>query len=212
MKRTCLATAAAMVAGSMLLAPAAGRAQALQIDASVKDHLTMRADGGGVVHGDLSRQSAAAVEILAEPRRPALDLVATFKPAAERSGAVASNAALLFSSRHQVTLGNPEGDATLVEFFDYNCGFCSTQGNPKRCAGMPPQQAKRVGPRPGGPNAVPNLTPVRPMRRWPLTVCVGAINRLGFLFGNALRIPAVVWKAGKRGFPWRGTHAERTRD
>jgi protein-disulfide isomerase len=124
MKRTSLATVAAMAAGSMLLAPAAGRAQALQIDASVKDHLTMRSDGGGVVHGDLSRQSAAAVEILAEPRRPAVDLLATFKPAAERSGAVAGNAALLFSSRHQVTLGNPEGDVTLVEFFDYNCGFC----------------------------------------------------------------------------------------
>jgi protein-disulfide isomerase len=28
------------------------------------------------------------------------------------------------SSSHQVTLGNPNGDVTLVEFFDYNCGFC----------------------------------------------------------------------------------------
>ena len=123
MKRTSLATAAAaMAAGSMLLAPAALRAQALpkQIDASVKDHLTMRWDGRGV--GDFIRQSEAAGEVLIET--PALDAVATFKPAAERSGAVASNAALLFSSRHQVTLGNPEGDVTLVEFFDYNCGFC----------------------------------------------------------------------------------------
>jgi protein-disulfide isomerase len=30
----------------------------------------------------------------------------------------------LFASTHQVTLGNPQGDVTLVEFFDYNCGYC----------------------------------------------------------------------------------------
>lgn len=31
--------------------------------------------------------------------------------------------ALLHSPR-QVTLGNPQGDVTMVEFFDYNCGYC----------------------------------------------------------------------------------------
>ncbi len=46
------------------------------------------------------------------------------QPANDPSAAVASNAAELFSSAHQVTLGNPQGDVTLVEFFDYNCGFC----------------------------------------------------------------------------------------
>ena len=30
----------------------------------------------------------------------------------------------LFSSPRQVTIGNPQGDVTLVEFFDYNCGYC----------------------------------------------------------------------------------------
>jgi len=44
--------------------------------------------------------------------------------AAGRGAAVASNAKLLLSSPLQVTLGNPAGDITLVEFFDYNCGFC----------------------------------------------------------------------------------------
>jgi protein-disulfide isomerase len=31
---------------------------------------------------------------------------------------------LIFASSHQVVLGNPNGDVTLVEFFDYNCGYC----------------------------------------------------------------------------------------
>jgi protein-disulfide isomerase len=38
--------------------------------------------------------------------------------------AVAETKATLFSSPHQVVLGNPQGNVTMVEFFDYNCGFC----------------------------------------------------------------------------------------
>jgi protein-disulfide isomerase len=30
----------------------------------------------------------------------------------------------LFTAKHNVPFGNPNGDVTLVEFFDYNCGFC----------------------------------------------------------------------------------------
>ena len=30
----------------------------------------------------------------------------------------------LFSSPFQATLGNPDGKVALVEFFDYNCGYC----------------------------------------------------------------------------------------
>lgn len=32
--------------------------------------------------------------------------------------------ASLTSSPHDVVIGNPSGDVTLVEFFDYNCGYC----------------------------------------------------------------------------------------
>jgi protein-disulfide isomerase len=38
--------------------------------------------------------------------------------------AVAGNAEALFNSSRQVVLGNAKGDVTMVEFFDYNCGFC----------------------------------------------------------------------------------------
>jgi protein-disulfide isomerase len=37
---------------------------------------------------------------------------------------ISENRQALFYSPRQVTLGNPNGDVTMVEFFDYNCGFC----------------------------------------------------------------------------------------
>ncbi|MEJ0097474.1 MAG: DsbA family protein [Bauldia sp.] len=37
---------------------------------------------------------------------------------------IKSNASTLFDSKREVVLGNPKGDVTLVEFFDYNCAYC----------------------------------------------------------------------------------------
>jgi protein-disulfide isomerase len=44
--------------------------------------------------------------------------------AEKNKAAVASNAEILFNSPRHVTIGNPKGDVTFVEFFDYNCGYC----------------------------------------------------------------------------------------
>ena len=41
-----------------------------------------------------------------------------------QADAISSNKDLLFSSSREVILGNPKGDVTLVEFFDYNCAYC----------------------------------------------------------------------------------------
>jgi protein-disulfide isomerase len=37
---------------------------------------------------------------------------------------IKNNEQAIFDSPRQVTVGNPQGDVTLVEFFDYNCGYC----------------------------------------------------------------------------------------
>ncbi len=38
--------------------------------------------------------------------------------------AIASNAKQLFHNADDVVVGNPDGNVTMVEFFDYNCGYC----------------------------------------------------------------------------------------
>ncbi|NMA98052.1 MAG: DsbA family protein [Phyllobacteriaceae bacterium] len=43
----------------------------------------------------------------------------------ERStAAIAQFQEAIFNSPDQVVVGNPDGDVTLVEFYDYNCGYC----------------------------------------------------------------------------------------
>lgn len=44
--------------------------------------------------------------------------------AAQRKGAMAGLKPLIFDSPRGAIVGNPKGDVTLVEFFDYNCGYC----------------------------------------------------------------------------------------
>jgi protein-disulfide isomerase len=38
--------------------------------------------------------------------------------------AISSMTDTIFNSPDDVVVGNPDGDVTLVEFFDYNCGYC----------------------------------------------------------------------------------------
>jgi protein-disulfide isomerase len=38
--------------------------------------------------------------------------------------AIASNRDAIFNDPDHIVLGNPKGDVTLVEMFDYNCSFC----------------------------------------------------------------------------------------
>lgn len=42
----------------------------------------------------------------------------------QQTKAISDNADALFRSDKSYTAGNPDGDVTVVEFFDYNCGYC----------------------------------------------------------------------------------------
>jgi protein-disulfide isomerase len=43
---------------------------------------------------------------------------------AAQQAAISDERDLIFTADHQAVIGNPDGEVTLVEFFDYNCGYC----------------------------------------------------------------------------------------
>lgn len=54
----------------------------------------------------------------------ALDSTVQAEEREKATSAIASMRDKIFNDPGQVVLGNPDGDVTLVEFFDYNCGYC----------------------------------------------------------------------------------------
>jgi protein-disulfide isomerase len=100
------------VAVAMLMAlPAAASAQTFstdqrqQIEGIVKDYL--------MAHPEVIQDVMAALE----KKQQEAD-------ADKARSTIKDNNATLFNSPHEVVLGNPQGDVTMVEFFDYNCAFC----------------------------------------------------------------------------------------
>jgi protein-disulfide isomerase len=101
------ATTAVLLA--VLLLPAAAQsispAQRKEIEAIIKDYLVKNPEVLQEAYMELEKRQAVA-------------------EAAKHQSAVKDHAEALFNSKRQVVLGNPKGDVTMVEFFDYNCGYC----------------------------------------------------------------------------------------
>jgi protein-disulfide isomerase len=72
-----------------------------------------------IVRDYLMREPEVLFEALQELRRRR-----EAAEALQQSAMLAARADELFASPHDPILGNAEGDATLVEFFDYRCGYC----------------------------------------------------------------------------------------
>ena len=53
-----------------------------------------------------------------------LDKRQAAEQAAQQQKTISENANALFRSSASHTAGNPDGDVSIVEFFDYNCGYC----------------------------------------------------------------------------------------
>jgi protein-disulfide isomerase len=100
------------IAFAMILAfPAMASAQTFspdqrhQIENIIKDYLTN--------HPEVMQDVMAAID----KKQQEAD-------AEKVSATIKANNATLFNSPHEVVLGNPQGNVTMVEFFDYNCAFC----------------------------------------------------------------------------------------
>jgi protein-disulfide isomerase len=102
-------TAAVLCLAAVAAAPARAQtfndAQRGEIERIVKDYL--------VAHPEVLQEAMSELE----KRQSAAELE-------KQVAGVKQNKEALFNSTHQVTLGNPKGDVTMVEFFDYNCGYC----------------------------------------------------------------------------------------
>ena len=102
---------AAVLAGAAM--PSAPPARADEFTAAQKQELGAFFHDYLVSHPEVLKE---AIEALDKHDKEAAD--------AERQKVVTSQAGPLFSSKYQATIGNPNATATLVEFFDYNCGYC----------------------------------------------------------------------------------------
>ena len=105
---------AILIAATIFLAaPATAPAQAQAFSADQRHEIE------SIVKGYLLEHPEVLQDIMAE-----LDKRQQAAEVEKHRAAVAEYNATLFRSPHQVVLGNPQGDVTMVEFFDYNCGFC----------------------------------------------------------------------------------------
>jgi protein-disulfide isomerase len=107
--RLLLRSAAALSIALAVAAPARAQsfsdAQRGEIERIIKEYL--------VAHPEVLQDAVNELE----KRQNAADLE-------KQIAGVKEHKEVLFNSVHQVTLGNPKGDVTMVEFFDYNCGYC----------------------------------------------------------------------------------------
>ena len=107
MPRIAIPAAVAMLLALPVAAPAQSFSsdQRHQIESIIKDYL--------VAHPEVLQEAMAALENHQQQAK-------TDKARAT----IRAKNATLFNSPHQVVLGNPNGKIAVVEFFDYNCGFC----------------------------------------------------------------------------------------
>ena len=103
--------AAAFAAMLAVAAPQASRADELsagqrgEVERIVREYL--------VAHPEVIQEAMTELE----KRQSTAD-------AEKHKAAVKQYSEALFTSPRQVVLGNPSGNVTFVEFFDYNCGYC----------------------------------------------------------------------------------------
>jgi protein-disulfide isomerase len=103
--------ASALLALAVCGAPLSASAQSFspeqrgEIETIVKNYLLTHPEILEDVSAELSKRQAKA-------------------EAEKHAAAVATNEETIFNSPRGVVLGNRKGDVNLVEFFDYNCGYC----------------------------------------------------------------------------------------
>jgi protein-disulfide isomerase len=74
---------------------------------------------GEIVKDYLLKNPEVLTEVISELEKRQADA-----QQAAQASAVQETKQTLLNASHSYLVGNPSGDVTLVEFFDYNCGYC----------------------------------------------------------------------------------------
>ncbi|TKT79206.1 DsbA family protein [Aquamicrobium sp. LC103] len=77
----------------------------------------------GAVEAIVRDYLVANPEILLEVQQ-ALEIKQQEQQRVAQTEVISGMSGQLFNAAHDGVVGNPEGDVTIVEFFDYNCGYC----------------------------------------------------------------------------------------
>ncbi|WP_445504005.1 DsbA family protein [Microvirga sp. G4-2] len=107
--KTCQAVA---LFGALAVAPAA-QAQNAVFNEQQKQAI------GEVVREYLLKNPEVLAEVISELEKRQAEAQQT-----AQASAVKETKQTLLNAPHSYVAGNPSGDVTLVEFFDYNCGYC----------------------------------------------------------------------------------------
>jgi protein-disulfide isomerase len=78
-----------------------------------------RDDVEAIVHDYLLANPKIMMDMQAE-----LEKIQQEERAVAQKAALSENKEMIFGSDYQVEIGNADAPITIVEFFDYNCGFC----------------------------------------------------------------------------------------
>jgi protein-disulfide isomerase len=100
-----LLCAGAIAAAAILPAAAISPTERPEIEKIVKEYLLANPEVLRDAMIELERRQAAA-------------------EATKRASAVKANEKLIYNSPRGVVIANAQGDVSIVEFFDYNCGYC----------------------------------------------------------------------------------------
>ncbi len=109
MKKSRLALVAALtgltLGASVALAGTFSDAQKTEIEGVIKDYLMKNPEVLRDALQELDRKQAEQETVA-------------------QQSAIKDNAKAIYRTAHDLVGGNPEGNITVVEFFDYNCGYC----------------------------------------------------------------------------------------